>query len=60
MCTTEFFKNENRRWGYRLYPEPRWDFVDSLESNKPYLITHINITDLETRFPSREIFLETL
>jgi len=53
------FRNPNKSWGYRLYPEPRWNFVNSVEKNDPYLITHINITDLETRFQSREIFEKT-
>jgi hypothetical protein len=53
------FRNDNKSWGYRLYPETRWDSVESIEKNEPYLITHINITDLETRFQSREIFEKT-
>jgi hypothetical protein len=27
------FQNENKSWGYRLYPEPLWDSVDSVEKN---------------------------
>jgi hypothetical protein len=50
------FQNENKSWGYRLYPEPRWDYANSVEKNESYLITHINMTDLETRYISREIF----
>lgn len=53
------FRNDNKTWGYRLYPEPRWDSRVSVEKNEPFLITHINITDIETRFQSREIFEKT-
>lgn len=53
------FRNDNKSWGYRLYPEPRWDSVESVEKNESYLITHINITDLEIRFQNREIFEKT-
>jgi hypothetical protein len=50
------FRQENGSWGYRLYPEPGLASAKSLEKDDPYLITHISIADLETRFPSREIF----
>jgi hypothetical protein len=53
------FRNDNRSWGYRIYPEPRLGSVDSIEKNEPYLITHMNITDLDTWFPSKEIFERT-
>lgn len=53
------FRNENRSWGYRLYPEPQWNNMESIEKNHTYLIDHINLTGLETRFQSREIFEKT-
>jgi len=53
------FRNENKSWGYRIYPEPRWVSVGFFEKNETYLGTHINITNLETWFPSKEIFERT-
>lgn len=53
------FRNVNKSWGYRLYPETRWVSVGFFEKNETYLLTHINITDIETRFPSKEIFEKT-
>jgi hypothetical protein len=44
------FRNTNKSWGYRLYPEPRWVSVGYFEKNETYLLTHINMTDLETWF----------
>jgi hypothetical protein len=53
------FRNANKSWGYRIYPEHRYMPVAEFEKNASYLLTHINLTDLATRFPSREIFEKT-
>jgi hypothetical protein len=53
------FRNANESWGYRIYPEHRYMPVAEFERNASYLLTHINLTDLETRFPSKELFERT-
>ena len=53
------FRNPNREWGYRIYPEPRWVSVGYFDKNETYLLTHINMTDFETWFPNKEIFEKT-
>jgi hypothetical protein len=50
------YSQKNGSWGYRLYPELRWNNRTMIENYEPYLIAHINLTDLETRYPSRGIF----
>jgi hypothetical protein len=53
------FRNANKSWGYRIYPEHRYMPVATFEKNASYLLTHINLTDLATWFPSKEIFEKT-
>ena len=53
------FRNTNKSWGYRIYPEHRYMPVATFEKNASYLLTHINLTDLATWFPSKEIFEKT-
>ena len=53
------FRNANKSWGYRIYPEHRYMPVAEFEKNASYLLTHINMTDLATWFPSKEIFENT-
>ena len=53
------FRNANKSWGYRIYPEHRYMPVAEFEKNASYLLTHINMTELATWFPSKEIFEKT-
>ena len=53
------FRNANKSWGYRIYPEHRYMPIAEFERNASFLLTHINLTDLETWFPSKEIFERT-
>lgn len=53
------FRNANKTWGYRIYPEHRYMPVAEFEKNASYLLKHINMTDLATLFPSKEIFEKT-
>jgi hypothetical protein len=53
------FRNANKSWGYRIYPEHRYMPVAEFEKNASYLLTHINMTDLATWFPTKEIFEKT-
>jgi hypothetical protein len=53
------FRNANKSWGYRIYPEHRYMPVAEFEKNASYLLMHINMTDLATWFPSKEIFERT-
>jgi len=54
------YTNEQYKWGYRIYPDLETEGMNWVEDNYPYFISHIDISEVVTKYPSESARTATL
>jgi len=52
----KIFQNDDRSWGYRLYPDYNWEDRLTIERNYPNLQAHLDPSKIITKFRDKESY----